>query len=227
MVLSFGAWLAEAGALGLAPVPVVTTLRSAGRGALVVAGHRWLGERFGRLELAGVALLAIGGVMTASSVVSSTVTPGPLSDWVEVVVALAVAGIAAVLARGRSGVMLGSAVGVLFVATGVFTKEIGDRVVREGASGILAVALTPGPWLMIILSVWSISLLQHAFTRANAATVSAASTTVSANGLIVAGVILYRQPLATGGHIAVLVLGIVLSAVGAVAIALRDAFRDR
>ncbi|MGC9220936.1 MAG: hypothetical protein ACP5H2_06225, partial [Solirubrobacteraceae bacterium] len=32
MALSFVAWLAEAGALGLAPVPVVTTLRSLGRG---------------------------------------------------------------------------------------------------------------------------------------------------------------------------------------------------
>jgi len=219
MALSLLAWTAEAGALGLVAVPVVTSLRSLGRGGLVVIGHRWLGERFSRIELAGVILLAVGGVLVASSVITSSAASPPLSDLTEVLVAVVLAIPAALLARSQSGILMGAAVGLLFVATGVFTKEIADRVVRDGLFGASSVLLTPGPWLMIALSIWSLSLIQHAFARANAASVSAASTTVSANGLILAGVLLYHQPLANGSDLIPLVLGIVLSAVGAVALA--------
>ena len=221
MALSLLAWTAEAGSLGLVPVPVVTSLRSLGRGGLVVIGHRWLGERFARVELTGVILLAIGGVLVASSVVTSSAANPPLSDITEVLVAVALAVPAALLARTESGILMGAAVGILFVATGVFTKEISDRVVLHGALAY-KVLLTPGPWLMIAMSVWSLSLIQHAFARANAASVSAASTTVSANGLILAGVLLYHQPLASGSDLVPLVLGIILSAAGAVALAGRE-----
>jgi hypothetical protein len=219
MALSLLAWIAEAGSLGLVPIPVVTSLRSLGRGGLVVAGHRWLGERFTRVELAGVALLAVGGVLVASSVITSGAASPPLSGLTEVLTAVLLAAPAALLARSPSGILKGAAVGILFVATGVFTKEISDRVVRDGSAALLKLLETPGPWLMIALSVWSLSLIQHAFARANAASVSAASTTVSANGLIIAGVLLYHEPLAHGAELVPLVLGIVLSAVGAVALA--------
>jgi hypothetical protein len=219
MALSLLAWLAEAGSLGLVAIPVVTSLRSLGRGGLVVIGHRWLGERFAKVELAGVILLAVGGVLVASSVITSGAASPPLSDGTEILVALLVAVPAALLARSQSGILMGAAVGLLFVATGVFTKEIADRVVRDGLSGAANVLLTPGPWLMIVLSVWSLSLIQHAFARANAASVSAASTTVSANGLILAGVLLYHQSLARGSDRIPLVLGIVVSAIGAIALA--------
>jgi hypothetical protein len=219
MALSLLAWIAEAGSLGLVPVPVVTSLRSLGRGGLVVAGHRWLGERFSRVELTGVVLLAVGGVLVASSVITSGAAAPPLSDITEVLTAVLLAVPAALLSRSRSGILKGAAVGILFVATGVFTKEIADRVVRDGAAAIPKLLATPGPWLMIALSVWSLSLIQHAFARANVASVSAASTTVSANGLITAGVLLYHEPLARGAELVPLVLGIVLSAAGAVALA--------
>jgi hypothetical protein len=228
MALSLLAWIAEAGSLGLVPVPVVTSLRSLGRGGLVMAGHRWLGERFTRVELTGVVLLAVGGVLVASSVITSGAAGPPLSDITEVLTAVVLAVPAALLARSRSGILKGAAVGILFVATGVFTKEIADRVVRDGAAAIPKLLATPGPWLMIALSVWSLSLIQHAFARANAASVSAASTTVSANGLITAGVLLYHEPLAHGAELVPLVLGIALSAAGAVALAGQElnALRD-
>lgn len=228
MVLSLVAWIAEAGALGTVPVPVVTSLRSLGRGGLVVAGHRWLGERFTRLELAGVGLLAIGGVLVASSVITSGAAAPPLSDLTEVLTAVALSVPAALLARSSSGILKGAAVGILFVATGVFTKEIADRVVRDGGAAIVKLLVTPGPYLMVALSVWSLSLIQHAFARANAASVSAASTTVSANGLIMAGVLLYHEPLAHGADLIPLIAGIVLSAIGAVALAGQElnALRD-
>lgn len=227
MGLSIVAWVAEAGALGLAPVPVVTTLRSAGRGGLLLAGHRWLGERFGRTEVVGVVLLGVGGVLTASSVLAVNAARPPLSNLTEVLVAAGAAGVAGLCMLSDNGLVLGSAVGVLFVATGVYTKEIGDRVVREGLAAVPHFLATPGVWIMIAFSVWSITLLQGAFLRANAATVSAAATTVSANGLIVAGFALYHQPKWSGVAVIPLVIGIILSAVGGVAIATADAMTDR
>jgi hypothetical protein len=225
MALSVLAWAAEAGAFALAPVPVVTTLRSLGRGGLVIAGRRWLAERFGRAELAGVALLAIGGVLTASSVISSSHAAAPLSDVEELIVAGAIALLAGGLSLSRNGLVLGTAVGVLFVATGVFTKEIGDRIAREGlGSGVPALLGTPGPYLMIALSAWAITMLQHALVRANAASVSAANTTVSAIGLIIAGLILYHERLATGADVVLLAVGILLSALGGIALATASAY---
>jgi hypothetical protein len=46
MALSALAWSTEAASLTLAPVPVVATVRNAGRGLLVVGGGRWLEEHF-------------------------------------------------------------------------------------------------------------------------------------------------------------------------------------
>jgi hypothetical protein len=219
MALSGLAWVAEAAALAMAPVPVVTTLRTAGRGALVVAGKRWLGEQFGRLELAGVVLIGVGGILTAVSAAGGGVAGRPLSDFTEVVVGAVAAGLAALLSRrGGDGLMSGAAVGVLFVATGVFTKEIGDRVARHGLHALPALLATPGPWLMVALSVWAISLLQAALLRANAATVSAANSTVASNGLILASLALYHEQLVARGALVPLAVGIVLSAVGAVAL---------
>jgi hypothetical protein len=53
MALGALAWAAEAASLALAPVPVVATVRNAGRGLLAVGGGRWREEHFSRLEVAG------------------------------------------------------------------------------------------------------------------------------------------------------------------------------
>lgn len=218
MLLSVLAWLSETAALGLAPVAVVTTLRSAGRGGLVVAGHRWLGERFGRLELAGVAMLVAGGVLTSLSVATSHAPP-PLSNVVELLLAAVSAVVAICLVRTRHAIGLAAATGVLFVGTGVFGKEIGDRVVRDGAAALPALMATPGPWLTVILGASGIIVLQRAFTRSNAASVSAITMTISADGLIAASVVLYHQPLARAGAALPLLLGIVISTLGGIAVA--------
>ena len=88
LVLSALAWVAEASSLALAPVPAVATLRTAGRGLLVVAGWRWLGERFSRLELTGVVMASAGGALTAVGTANAQVVRRPLSNLSEVLVAV-------------------------------------------------------------------------------------------------------------------------------------------
>jgi hypothetical protein len=227
MALSALGWVGEAASLALAPVPVVATVRNSGRGLLVLAGGRWLEERFSRLELAGVALASAGGVLTAISATRREVDRRPLSNLTELAVgagcllgAGAVAWSCSWLARAHperareSGLATGGAVGLLFAGTGVFTKEIGDRFALYGAGAVRAVAASAGLWLMLAMSAWSQSLLQQAFRQANAAAVSAAVASVASVGLIGAGFALYRQVVPHGSAAVLLVGGIAVSLTG-------------
>jgi hypothetical protein len=227
MALSTVAWVAEAASLALAPVPVVATVRNAGRGLLVVGGGRWLEEHFSRLELAGVAMASAGGALTTISAAHTAVTRRPLSNATQLAVGVSClvgAGIVAWWcswfarddpARARaSGVAAGAAVGLLFAGTGVFTKEIGDRFALHGARGLPSVLASAGLWLMLVMAAWSQSLLQQAFRRANAATVSAANASVASLGLIGAGFALYGQGLPRGADAIALVGGIAVSLTG-------------
>lgn len=215
MVISALAWVCEAASLASAPVPVTATLRNAGRGLLVVGGGRWLDETFTRLELAGVVLASFGGALTAIGATASTVVRRPLSNLDQLLVGLACAAGALVISRGSewfsrsksgasggrlrsAGVATGAAVGVLYAATGIFTKEIGDRFAVYGAGGIFAVVTSAGLWLMVAMTVWAQSLIQHAFRRANAASVSAANATVASLGLVAAGFLLYGERVPSG-----------------------------
>ena len=158
MALSAVAWVAEAASLALAPVPVVATVRNAGRGLLVVVGRRWLEEHFSRLELAGVALASAGGVLTTASAGHTAVTRRPLSNLTELAVGVTCLVGAGALAWSlsrlagdnfawarASGVADGAAVGFLFAGTGVFTKEIGDRIALNGARGVPSVLVCLAP----------------------------------------------------------------------------------
>lgn len=217
--LSALAWVAEAAALALAPVAVVATLRSTGRGLLVVGGRRWLGERFATFELAAVVLATLGGVATALGASGGSVTRVPLSNFDELAVAAIVALGAAMGSTRRNGVTLGMSVGLLFVATGIFTKEIGDRVALDGVGAVMPIVASPGPWVMIAFSVWAQSLLQGAFRRANAASVAAANAAVSSSGLIVAGFALYHEAFPAGSWAVLLVAGLTTSVAGTVMLA--------
>ncbi len=258
MVLSALAWVGEAASLALAPVPIVATLRNAGRGLLVVGGGRWLNERFSRLEIVGVGLAGGGGIITAIGAANSKVVHKPLSNWTEIVVGascLLAAGVVWGLCsrlspsysspsppspsrpspsrpspsrpspsfqgatggdhrRKVAGIATGAAVGLLFAGTGVFTKEISDRFAIYGMGAWTAVLDSAGLWLMVLMSVWAQSLMQQAFRRANAASVSAANASVASLGLVGAGFALYHQGLPRGAGAVLLLGGIFVSVAG-------------
>lgn len=226
MALSVVGWVSEAAALALAPVSVVASLRSTGRGGLVLVGHRWLGERFTKRELVGVGLLVVGGLVVAFSAGGNGPPELPLSNLVELELAGAVVGAALLLRLSRRGVVAGAAVGVLYAATGIYTKEIGDRVARLAWGAVPGLALTPGPWIMIALSVWAIGVTQRAFRRANAASVSAASTTVSGLGLIFLSAVLYERRLVPLSLAVPFAIGLLMSVVGALLLAVGSVDRD-
>jgi hypothetical protein len=235
IALSVVGWISEAASLATAPVPVVATLRNAGRGVLVVGGARWLNERFSRLELLGVILASAGAAITAVGAAHTSVVRTPLSNLTEVGVAAICVGAAAVVAavstwwagggapgddagaerrRKAAGAGTGTAIGLLFAGTGVFTKEIGDRVALYGSHALRSVLASASPWLMVAMAVWSQSLVQQAFRRANAATVSAANASVASLGLIGAGFVLYHEALPRGYDAWLLLAGMIVALAG-------------
>jgi drug/metabolite transporter (DMT)-like permease len=214
MGVSVAAWLAQAGGLALVPIAAAATLLGAGRALLVVLGIRWLGERFGRLELAGVGLATLGAVAAAATAGTETARP-ELSNLVQLAVGAGALLIAVVVTRRSNGVAFGVGAGVLFAATSVYTKEIGDRVATHGLSGILLIVAGPSLWVMLLFTVLAQSYLQTAFRQMNAANVSATNAVVSMNGLVICGFALYHEPFPAGAGGVLLVLGILASAAGA------------
>lgn len=115
--------------------------------------------------------------------------------------------------RKTSGVLFGVAVGVMFVGTGVFTKEIADRVVLYGIGGLKLVLASPSLWMLVLMGTWEQNLLQEGFRRANAATVSSASAATASVGMICAGIILYAERPASGA-LRLLEVGTMMSLLG-------------
>lgn len=236
MAISALAWVAEAAALALAPVATVATLRNAGRAVLVLGGARWLNERFSRLELVGVALASAGGALTAVAGAHSSVVRRPLSNLDEVAVGAGCTLAAAVVVwavshLGRNpqgvsgggpgrhkagGVLMGVAVGIVFAGTGVFTKEVSDRFALYSLGAVTPVLASPAVWGMLAMTVWAQSILQEAFRRANAASVSAANASMASLGLILAGFTLYGERVPTGSYLVALVGGATVSLAGTV-----------
>jgi hypothetical protein len=237
-------WVVETASLVLAPVPVVATLRNAGRGVLVPFGRGWLAERFGRAEMTGIVLTILGGAITAFGASGAATRRQPLGDLTLLEVAAGCAVFAAIVAEvsrriaddlpgggvagtnlesprsKAAGIAAGAAVGVLFAGTGIYSKEIGDRIALHGLfGGVGGAFVTPDPYLMVASTIWAQSILQQAFRRANAASVASANASVASTGLIAAGFALYGQH--TDGTIGRIALfgGIVVATLGTIMLA--------
>jgi len=209
VLLEAGAWVAQAVGLAIAPVALVVPLAALGTVLLAALGAAWLGERYRPSEILGVALVAVGAVITAVAAAGITPSRHPLT----VLQQLALAGVAVVLAgillRARSGIAFGLAAGSLYAAATVYTKEIGDRLASLGLQGVVVLAESPSPWLLVGLSIGALALVQRAFQRVNAASAITALSAVETLGPIVVSFTLYRERFPHGVDAVVLSLGLV------------------
>lgn len=223
LLLDLCAWVGQVAALTLAPIALAVPLMAAGAALLVLLGICWLGETFGRLELAAVTLVTAGAA--AAAVAAGTTSPAraPLAAGTQLGIA-AIAVVAALLAaRSRSGVALGTAAGCLYAATAIYSKEVGDRIATRGFAWhtVLVLLASPAPYLLAGFGIAALWLIQVGYQRANAATVTAAETALETVGPIIAGFLLYHEtwPGGTGGP--VLAAGIAATALGATLLAPR------
>jgi drug/metabolite transporter (DMT)-like permease len=221
VALDLAAWVAQAAALAFAPIAMVVPLMSVGTVLLVVLGVRWLGERFGRVELAGVALVGIGVSVAAVAAVGIPPARAPLGVWPQLEVAAAAAAAALLASRSHSGVALGIAAGCLYAATAIYTKEVGDRLAVNGWHALLPLLSSPTPWLLAVFGVAALWLLQAGFQRANAAAVTAGMTAAESAGPVVAGFLLYHERWPSGAGGPLLAAGIAAAVLGSTVLAAR------
>lgn len=209
-----------AAALALAPLAVVQSIGAGGIGVLAYVTARVGGRRLGRLHLTGVWLSVLGLVLLAVSLTKNSggggrgSTTGILA-WLIGSGALALVVLYLGRTRGGMAVAQGLAGGLLF-SIGDFSTKL---VTQGGTHFAFLVTLVIGYTL-------GTSLLQLGYQRGSALTVAGLAT-LSTNALpILAGTIVLREPVPSGGLGAARLLAYVAVVVGAILLAAPDAGTD-
>jgi hypothetical protein len=183
---------------GLLPITVAQPLLAVGPAVLVAASALAYREAPARAD---VAMLGLLGASTVLLVLSYNPNLDPVGRGehtlaVLTVCALAAAGAGAVLLpRGpRSGTAYGVAVGLLNGAGGLLAKALAVSA-RDGRPSPLALAELPYPWLLGLFSVLMLGVMQVGLQRSRVATLVPAQV-ITGNALVmVAGGVIFHEPL--------------------------------
>jgi len=219
MVVDVGSWVAQATALALAPIAVAVPLMGLGTALLVALGVIALHERFTVGEVLAIGMTVTGASGAAVASGRSLPARASLDPWVQVGVATIAIVASFAIARVRSGAAYGLAAGVLYAASAVFTKEVGDRFAVLGWGAVGELAKSPAPWLLIPLGLIALAYVMSGFRLANAAAVLATLSAVDSVGLILAGFLLYHERYPVGGAGVLLAASLVTSLMGIVLVA--------
>lgn len=206
-VAALVAWLLHVGALSLAPLSIVQSALAAGFVFLAVLADRFFGFDVGRREWTGV-LLAGGGL--AFLALTAGQVKGEQSEYGTAAIvgfeaamvgfgALLIAGQKAGLGSGtRTGVMLGAGAGVLFTVTHVAIKALTGEV--SGPAGLLS------PWtvLIVVCGVVAFFVSARSLQIGKAVPVIAATSIAGNATSIVAGVVVFGDPIGSDPLIATL-----------------------
>ena len=209
-LLGFGTgivgWALYVGALAFAPLSLVQAVSAGGIGLLALLVSRTTDAVLSRREWLGVAT-AVGGLALLGISLAGQRTGGDHASWQAVtawvVTSVAVAAVAAgpgarVVAAGAG---LGVAAGVLYAA-----GDVGTKAAVGGGSALLFVP--------VVLACHGLAFagLQLGFQRGGALATAGVATLFTNALPILAGLVLYREPLPAGG------LGIVRLAAFAVVV---------
>ena len=206
-VAALVAWLLHVGALALAPLSIVQSALAAGFVFLAVLADRFFGFDVGRREWTGVLLAAAGLAFLA---LTAGQVKGEQSDYgLAPILAFeaAMVGVGALLIAGqrsglgagsRAGVLLGAGAGVLFTVTHVAIKALTGEV--SGPLGLVS------PWTALIVACGVIAFFVSARSlQIGRAVPVIAATSIAGNATsIVAGVVVFGDPIGSDPFIATL-----------------------
>lgn len=205
---AFVAWLLHIGALALAPLSIVQAALAGGFVFLAVLAERFFGFELGRREWAGVVLSAVGLAFLA---VTAGEVKGKQSEYdlapiigfelgMVAIGALLIAGQRGRFGSGsREGVLLGAGAGALFTVTHVALKALTGDV-----SGPLDVILSP--WTLIVIAGGVIAFFASARSlQVGKAVPVIAATSIAGNATaILAGVVVFGDPIGSDPLLATL-----------------------
>jgi drug/metabolite transporter (DMT)-like permease len=202
MSVAVGAWALHVAALAMAPLSLVQAVISGGLVLLAVAAERWFGFSIGPRQWLGLALSAAGlaflavTVEAASGNAHSSYSTSALVAFEGGTVAL---GILLILsprmverARHRHGVLLGAAAGILFGVSDVAIKALTGTV--GGPLDLIA------PWtgIALIASVGAFYASARGLQTGDAIPVITITSIAANASAIVAGVLVFGDPIGSG-----------------------------
>jgi drug/metabolite transporter (DMT)-like permease len=195
------AWLLHVTSLKLAPLSLVQAVLAAGFVMLGILAERFFGFEVGRREWIGIGLTTLGlallGVTAAETKTSGSHATYPLVAAVAFEGGLIAAGVLAFVwhrrpgAEGRSGALLGAGAGLLFTVSHVGIKALTNELSPSDPSTLLT------PWVPIIVGAFVGAFFASARSLqiGPAVPVIAVTSAVSNVSAILAGVVVFRDPI--------------------------------
>jgi drug/metabolite transporter (DMT)-like permease len=201
MLVAAGAWGLHVAAMAMAPLSLVQAVISGGLVFLTVLAERFFGFSIGRRQWMGVGLTALGLVLLAVTLPSTSGSHSTYSTAAMIAFEAGLLAVGTLLvmshkfgARGQHhGVLLGLASGILFGVSDVAIKALTGEMGIHGATGLLS------PWLAtcVIASVIAFFASARGLQKGEAVpviTLTAAAANVSAIG---GGILVFGDPLAS------------------------------
>jgi drug/metabolite transporter (DMT)-like permease len=206
--VAFGAWLCHVMALKLAPLSLVQAVLASGFVLLGIAAERWFGFHLRKRDWAGIGLAAAGLALLA--VTAAETKPGGAQSSYGLGAAIAfeaaLVGIGALLlasprirrASSQHGVLLGAGAGLLFTVTHIAIKALS----KELSPGDPSSYLTPWIPLVVVAAVAAFFASARSLQIGEAVPVIAVTGVASNLSAMLAGVVVFGDPL---GHSPLLV----------------------
>jgi len=198
VAIALSGWFTHVGALALAPISLVQATIAGGLVFLTVIADRFFAHRVTRREWIGVALAAAGLAFLAATLeggadeAHSDFDGATLSAYVGLVTLAAVG--MALAGRGgrRAGVLFAASAGMLWAASDTTIKALSGRL---GDDSLVSIVVSPGGLLVLLLSLAGVLVSARSLQVGPVVPVIAV-TSVAANSLtIVAGPIVFSEPM--------------------------------
>lgn len=197
IVVAMGSWGLHAAALSLAPISLVQSVIAGGLVFLTVVADRAFGFEVTRREWLGVALAAVGLAFLAATLHGAGSSAH--SDFDAPTIAIYVSAVAAAglllsgVASGRAhaGVLFGVAAGLLWGASDVSIKGA-SHYLGDGFAGLL---LAPLPLAVLILSLIGLLVSAKSLQIGEAVAVIAVTSVAANVTTILAGPVVFGDPM--------------------------------
>jgi multidrug transporter EmrE-like cation transporter len=199
MAVATGAWILHVAAMAVAPLSVVQAVLAGGVALLAVIAERMFGIRTGRRQWLGLGLTATGLALLGFTLPamhgadSRFSLPGMIAFEAGLVAAgtLLIVGPRIGAPAEHHGYMLGAASGILFGVSDIAIKAISGQIATGGLTGLLS------PWTLVTVtaSVAAFYASAKAFQEGDAVPVIAVTGTAANLSGIVAGVLVFGDPM--------------------------------
>ena len=199
--VAFVAWACHVASLSLAPLSLVQAVLASGFVMLAILAERWFGFKVGKREWAGI-LLTTAGLAMLGLTASEAKTHGAHASYpVGVAVAfeagLVLAGALVMTmhrserGRGQAGPLLGAGAGLLFTVSHVGIKALTGQLSTSDPTSFLT------PWipLIVLAFIGAFFASARSLQVGEAVPVIAITSAVSNVTAILAGIVVFNDPL--------------------------------